>query len=78
MDAFQGREKYFIILNLMRSNSKKTLGFTSDTNRLNVAISRAKYGLIILENFSNFKDYGSQGWSIFVKQLKDIAVFVSQ
>jgi hypothetical protein len=47
---FQGRGKDFIILSSVRSNEHRGIGFLNDARRLNVALTRAKFGVIIIGN----------------------------
>ena len=46
IDNYQGEENDIILLSLVRSNKNNELGFLSTFNRVCVAFSRAKLGLI--------------------------------
>ena len=47
IDKAQGSEARFVILSVVRCNANGQLGFVSDARRLNVAMTRAKRGLLI-------------------------------
>ena len=48
VDAFQGQERDVILVSLVRANEEGQIGFLNDLRRMNVAITRARYKLIIL------------------------------
>ena len=50
VNTFQGREKDYIVYSCVRSNSQNAIGFSSDMKRLNVVLTRAKYGLFLIGN----------------------------
>lgn len=48
VDGFQGQERDVIYISLTRSNSEGTIGFLADYRRMNVAITRAKFKLVLV------------------------------
>lgn len=56
IDGFQGSQKDVIIISLVRSNNSRGIGFLKDEKRLNVAITRAQYNLIIVGNIDTLKN----------------------
>jgi superfamily I DNA and/or RNA helicase len=66
VDAYQGRERDLIIFSTVRSNRQGSVGFLSDWRRMNVAITRAKSGLLVVGDADTLKD-GDRHWNAFVQ-----------
>jgi len=72
IDRYQGRDKGVIILSLVRSNNKKKVGrLLNDVRRLNVAISRAKYKLVLVGSFQTLLD-GSPAFRPVLNSIKKL------
>jgi hypothetical protein len=54
VDNFQGEEALVVIISLVRSNPARKCGFLNQENRVNVLLSRAKHGMIIIGNAETY------------------------
>lgn len=69
VDSYQGHEKNFIIFSCVRSNKENKIGFLMDKRRLNVALTRSKYGLILVGNDSVLERGGGM-WRKYIRYLR--------
>ena len=73
VDGFQGKEKDIIFLSCVKSknenNEKMSIGFLKDKRRLNVSITRAKYGLIVVGNLNTLKK--DNLWKLYIEFLEE-------
>lgn len=72
-DNFQGEERDLVLVSLTRSNSRRDIGFMSSPQRLNVLLSRARDGLILVGDAETFmgSKKGGELWTHFVGMLKE-------
>ncbi|KAA8493670.1 putative ATP-dependent helicase [Porphyridium purpureum] len=71
VDAYQGREKDFMIFSCVRSNTRSgSIGFVRDIRRMNVGITRAKYSLIIMGNAQSLMA-GSKDWRALIEDARE-------
>ncbi|XP_013397904.1 NFX1-type zinc finger-containing protein 1-like [Lingula anatina] len=70
VDNFQGEENDIILLSLVRSNKEERIGFLSISNRVCVALSRARMGFYCIGNVSLMARKSSL-WEKLVNKLKE-------
>lgn len=64
LDNYQGEESDIVIASLTRSNSNHDIGFMTSPERVNVLLSRARDGLIMIGNAETFQKSrkGGETW----------------
>ncbi|XP_011048869.1 PREDICTED: LOW QUALITY PROTEIN: uncharacterized protein LOC105142776, partial [Populus euphratica] len=74
VDGFQGSEEDVIIISTVRCNASGSVGFLSNRQRANVALTRARYCLWILGNGATLVNSGSI-WKKLVTDAKERGCF---
>lgn len=68
VDGYQGREAEVVVFSTVRCNEKRNLGFLADARRMNVAITRARRGLVVIGSERTLDT--SPHWSVWLKWVK--------
>ncbi len=58
VDSFQGQEREVVYISLTRSNTEGEIGFLADIRRMNVAMTRAKYKLVMIGDSATLSQFG--------------------
>jgi len=69
VDGYQGREKEMIVLSTVRANEGGSIGFLKDARRLNVALTRARRGLVVVGNEETLEQ--DELWGSYLKHLRE-------
>ena len=73
VDGYQGREKEVIVFSTVRANERGEVGFLADYRRLNVAITRAKRGLVLLGHPKTLRHDGT--WRSYLDWVEENQLF---
>ena len=75
IDSFQGQERDVVYISLTRSNGEGSIGFLSDTRRMNVAMTRAKKKLVIVGDSSTLSK--SKFYASFIQYAEKLNAYHS-
>jgi AAA domain len=73
VDNYRGQETDIVVVTLTRSNTTGDIGFIASPERVNVMLSRARNGLILIGNKDTFlqSETGNSTWKHLVDHLSE-------
>ena len=71
VDNYQGEESDIVIISLVRSNAKGSIGFLKEAQRVNVLLSRARHGMILVGNSKTLVLGGKSTWSPILDMMRE-------
>lgn len=79
VDNYQGEESDLVIASLVRSNPRGDIGFLKEPQRVNVLLSRAKLGMILIGNSETLvvSEAGLLTWGHLLQHFKDTDVLTT-
>lgn len=81
VDSYQGKENRIIVLSVVRNDTGEHIGFLSDPERINVAMSRAKDRLVIVSSSAMWRSRSTTPMKRVLDEVenlvaRDVALFV--
>ncbi|MNY63294.1 hypothetical protein D3C86_2002310 [compost metagenome] len=81
VDSYQGKENRIIVLSVVRNDAGEHIGFLSDPERINVAMSRAKDRLVIVSSSAMWRPRSMTPMKRVLDEVenlaaRDVALFV--
>ncbi|MES2282526.1 MAG: AAA domain-containing protein [Pseudomonadota bacterium] len=73
VDSYQGKENRIIVLSVVRNDTNEHIGFLSDPERINVAMSRAKDRLVIVSSSTMWRSRSTTPMKRVLDEIENLA-----